>query len=173
MAAERRPGEVEAGSPSGRATIKKVEIFTDGACSGNPGPGGWGAILRSGGHEKELSGGEAATTNNRMEMTAAIKALRALKQPSAVTLYTDSRYVMDGATKWLAGWKTKGWKTADKKPVKNEDLWRALDVELARHQITWRWVEGHSGHVENERADALARGAIPGPKNPHPSTSSG
>jgi ribonuclease HI len=146
-----------------------VEIFTDGACSGNPGPGGWGVILRSGGHEKELSGGEQATTNNRMEMTAAIEALRALKQPSAVTLYTDSRYVMDGAMKWLSGWKTKGWKTADKKPVKNEDLWRVLDAEMARHQITWRWVEGHSGHVENERADVLARSAIPGPeKYPHP-----
>jgi ribonuclease HI len=144
-------------SPSSR-----IEIFTDGACSGNPGPGGWGAVLRSGGHEKELSGGEAATTNNRMELTAAIEGLRALKKPSAVTLYTDSRYVMDGAMKWLLGWKTKGWKTADKKPVKNEDLWRALDEQIARHQITWRWVEGHSGHVENERADMLARGAIPG-----------
>jgi ribonuclease HI len=154
---------VGTGSPSGRATIKKViEIFTDGACSGNPGPGGWGAILRSGGHEKELSGGERATTNNRMELTAAIEGLKALKKPSAVTLYTDSRYVMDGAMKWLAGWKTKGWKTADKKPVKNEDLWRALDEQLARHQIIWRWVEGHSGHVENERADELARNAIPG-----------
>jgi ribonuclease HI len=139
----------------------KIEIFTDGACSGNPGPGGWGAILRSGGHEKELSGGEAATTNNRMELTAAIEGLRAVKKPSAVTLYTDSRYVMDGAMKWLAGWKTKGWKTADKKPVKNEDLWRALDEQIARHQVTWKWVRGHDGHVENERADALARGAIP------------
>jgi ribonuclease HI len=163
LSSERRPGEVGTGSPSGRATIKKViEIFTDGACSGNPGPGGWGAILRSGGHEKELSGGERATTNNRMELTAAIEGLKALKKPSAVTLYTDSRYVMDGAMKWLAGWKTKGWKTADKKPVKNEDLWRALDEQLARHQIIWRWVEGHSGHVENERADELARNAIPG-----------
>jgi ribonuclease HI len=141
-----------------------IEIFTDGACSGNPGPGGWGAILRSGGHEKELSGGEHATTNNRMELTAAIEGLRAVKKPSAITLYTDSRYVMDGAMKWLAGWKTKGWKTADKKPVKNEDLWHALDEQIARHQITWKWVEGHSGHVENERADVLARGAIPGPK---------
>ena len=139
-----------------------VEIFTDGACSGNPGPGGWGAILRSGGHEKELSGGEPATTNNRMELTAAIEGLRALKKPSAVILHTDSRYVMDGAMKWLAGWKTKGWKTADKKPVKNEDLWHALDEQIARHQITWRWVRGHDGHVENERADVLARGAITG-----------
>ena len=140
-----------------------VEIFTDGACSGNPGPGGWGAILRSGGHEKELSGGEHATTNNRMELTAAIEGLRALKNASSVTLYTDSRYVMDGASKWLSGWKTKGWKTADKKPVKNEDLWRLLDHEMARHQIAWRWVAGHSGHPENERADRLARAAIPGP----------
>ena len=140
-----------------------VEIFTDGACSGNPGPGGWGAILRSGGHEKEISGGDPATTNNRMELMAAIEGLNALKNPSSVLLYTDSRYVMDGAMKWLGGWKVKGWKTADKKPVKNEDLWRALDSAMARHQIDWRWVRGHDGHVENERADALARGAIPGP----------
>ncbi len=140
-----------------------IDIFTDGACSGNPGPGGWGAILRQGDLEKELSGGEHATTNNRMEMRAVIEGLKALKKPSAVTIHTDSRYVMDGATKWLPGWKTKGWKTADKKPVKNEDLWRALDDEMARHKISWRWVAGHSGHVENERADALARGAIPGP----------
>ncbi len=140
-----------------------IEIFTDGACSGNPGPGGWGVILRSSGHEKELSGGEGATTNNRMELTAVIEGLKALKKSSAVTIHTDSRYVMDGAEKWLAGWKTKGWKTADKKPVKNEDLWRALDTEMARHTIRWKWVRGHTGHVENERADALARGAISGP----------
>ncbi len=139
-----------------------IEIFTDGACSGNPGPGGWGAILRTGGHEKELSGGEKATTNNRMEMMAVIEALKALKKPSAATIHTDSRYVMDGATKWLKGWKVKGWKTAGKDPVKNEDLWRALDAEMARHQIKWVWVRGHTGHPENERADALARGAIPG-----------
>ena len=138
-----------------------VEIFTDGACSGNPGPGGWAAILRSGHHEKEFSGGEAATTNNRMELMAVIEGLRKLKRPSNVTIHTDSRYVMDGAAKWLKGWKTKGWKTADKKPVKNEDLWRLLDQEMARHQIAWRWVAGHSGHPENERADALAREAIP------------
>jgi ribonuclease HI len=143
--------------------MKEVDIFTDGACSGNPGPGGWGAILRQGAHEKELSGGEAATTNNRMEMTAVIEGLKALKKSSAVTIHTDSRYVMDGAEKWLKGWKVKGWKTADKNPVKNEDLWRALDAEMARHQITWKWVRGHTGHVENERADVLARGAIPGP----------
>jgi ribonuclease HI len=141
-----------------------IEIFTDGACSGNPGPGGWGAILRQGAHEKELSGGETATTNNRMEMTAVIEGLKALKKPSAIIIHTDSRYVMDGAEKWLKGWKLKGWKTADKQPVKNEDLWRVLDAQMARHRITWKWVRGHTGHVENERADALARGAIPGLK---------
>ncbi len=139
-----------------------VEIFTDGACSGNPGPGGWGAILRSGAHEREISGGESQTTNNRMELMAVIQALTALKQASAVTIHTDSRYVMDGASKWLKSWKVKGWKTADKKPVKNEDLWRVLDAEMTRHQIQWHWVRGHSGHVENERADQLARSAIPG-----------
>ena len=138
-----------------------VEIFTDGACSGNPGPGGWGAILRAGGHERELSGGETATTNNRMEMTAVIAGLAALKVPSAVTLYTDSRYVMDGATKWIKNWKRNGWKTADKKPVKNDDLWRRLEAEAERHDVAWKWVRGHDGHAENERADALARGAIP------------
>lgn len=138
-----------------------IDIFTDGACSGNPGPGGWGAILRSGGHEREISGGEAATTNNRMELMAVIQALQALKTSSAVTVHTDSRYVMDGATKWILGWKKNGWKTADKKPVKNEDLWRALDSELGGHDVSWRWVKGHSDHVENERADALARAAIP------------
>ena len=142
-------------------TEQRVTIHTDGACSGNPGPGGWGAILSFGDHEKELMGGEAHTTNNRMELTAVIEGLKALKRASGVTIHTDSRYVMDGAAKWLKGWKTKGWKTADKKPVKNEDLWRLLDVEMARHQIRWVWVAGHSGHPENERADALARGAIP------------
>ena len=139
-----------------------IELFTDGACSGNPGPGGWGAILRTDGHEKELSGGEPTTTNNRMEMMAVIEGLNALKKPSAVTVFTDSRYVMDGAITWLANWKRRGWKTADKKPVKNEDLWRALDDAMARHTLKWQWVRGHTGHVENERADALARGAIPG-----------
>ena len=143
-------------------TGPRIDIFTDGACSGNPGPGGWGAILRSGGHEKELSGGEAATTNNRMELTAVIKGLEALKKASSVKVHTDSRYVMDGATKWLKRWKANSWKTADKKPVKNNDLWLALDALLAHHNVSWRWVEGHSGHPENERADALARGAIPG-----------
>ena len=139
----------------------RVDIFTDGACSGNPGPGGWGAILRSGAHERELCGGAPATTNNRMELTAVIEGLKALKRGSALRLHTDSRYVMDGAQKWLAGWKKNGWKTADKKPVKNEDLWRLLEVEASRHQIVWKWVRGHDGHLENERADALARGAIP------------
>lgn len=139
-----------------------VDVFTDGACSGNPGPGGWGVILRSGAHEKELSGGESTTTNNRMELTAVIRGLAALKSASNVTLHTDSRYVMDGATTWLKRWKANGWRTADKKPVKNDDLWRALDSEVARHEIQWRWVRGHTGHAENERADALARGAIPG-----------
>ena len=143
------------------AAMPHVVIHTDGACSGNPGPGGWGAILTFGDREKELKGGEANTTNNRMELMAVIEGLRKLKRPSNVTIHTDSRYVMDGAAKWLKGWKTKGWKTADKKPVKNEDLWRLLDHEMARHQIAWRWVAGHSGHPENERADALARSAIP------------
>ncbi len=142
-------------------TAQRIEIFTDGACSGNPGPGGWGAILRVGEHEKELSGGEKLTTNNRMEMMAAIKALEALKKPSAVTLYTDSKYVMDGLTQWLPRWKANGWKTSDKNPVKNDDLWKILDEAVKRHDVQWRWVRGHDGHVENERADALARGAIP------------
>ena len=141
--------------------MSAIEIFTDGACSGNPGPGGWGAILRAGAHEKELSGGEAATTNNRMEMTAVIRALQSVKQPSTIRLYTDSRYVIDGATKWIKSWKKNGWKTADKKPVKNEDLWRTLEEAAAPHALTWHWVRGHDGHIENERADALARGAIP------------
>ena len=139
----------------------RVDIFTDGACSGNPGPGGWAAILRAGKHEKELSGGDPATTNNRMELTAVIRALEALKQPSAAVVHTDSRYVMDGATKWLKRWKANGWRTADKKPVKNAELWRALEDASARHAVSWRWVEGHAGHAENERADALARKAIP------------
>jgi ribonuclease HI len=139
----------------------RVDIFTDGACSGNPGPGGWAAILRAGKHEKELSGGETATTNNRMELMAVIRALEALKQPSAAVVHTDSRYVMDGATKWMKNWKKNGWKTADKKPVKNEELWRALEDASVRHSVSWRWVRGHDGHPENERADALAREAIP------------
>ena len=138
-----------------------IDIFTDGACSGNPGPGGWAAILRYGDKEKELSGGEAATTNNRMELTAVIAGLTALKRQGPVTIHTDSRYVMDGASQWLKNWKARGWKTADRKPVKNEDLWRALDAAMDGHQIKWVWVRGHSGHVENERADQLARDAIP------------
>ena len=142
-------------------TKPKIDIFTDGACSGNPGPGGWGAILRSGGHEKEISGGEPATTNNRMEITAAVRALQSLKKSSQVVLHTDSRYLLDGATQWMTRWKANGWKTADKKPVKNEDLWHALDDAASKHDVQWRWVRGHSDHVENERADALARAAIP------------
>jgi len=145
---------------SARPTGKPVEIFTDGACSGNPGPGGWGAILRWDGKERELSGGAAETTNNRMELTAAIEALRALKRAVPVELYTDSVYVKDGITKWIHAWKAKGWKTAAKKPVKNQDLWRALDEALAEHTVTWHWVKGHAGHPENERADALARAAL-------------
>jgi ribonuclease HI len=141
--------------------VSAVEIFTDGACSGNPGPGGWAAILRSGAHEKEIFGGERLTTNNRMELMAAIRALEALKRSNTVMIYTDSRYVMDGLTKWLPRWKANGWKTSDKKPVKNDDLWRALDEAVTRHDVVWRWVRGHDGHLENERADALARAAIP------------
>jgi len=137
-----------------------VEIHTDGACSGNPGPGGWGALLRFRGIEKELSGGEAQTTNNRMELMAAIAALEALKRPSEIRLFTDSRYVMDGITKWIIGWKRNGWKTADKKPVKNDDLWRRLDAAAAQHRIDWRWVKGHAGDPLNERVDAIARAAI-------------
>jgi ribonuclease HI len=138
----------------------RVEIFTDGACSGNPGPGGWGAVLRYGATEKELSDGEPATTNNRMEMMAAIAALEALKRPSTVDLYTDSTYLRDGVMKWIHGWKRNGWKTAAKKPVKNVDLWQRLEEARAPHDVTWHWVKGHAGHPENERADALARGAI-------------
>ena len=137
-----------------------VTVYTDGACSGNPGPGGWGAILMSGPHRKELTGGEADTTNNRMELSAAIAALEALKKPSIVALHTDSNYVKDGITKWIHGWKRNGWKTADKKPVKNDDLWKRLEIALKRHKIEWHWVKGHAGHPENERADELARMAI-------------
>ena len=139
--------------------MSDVQIFTDGACKGNPGPGGWGALLRKGETEKELSGAEADTTNNRMEMTAAIEALKALKRPCTVDLYTDSKYLIDGITKWLPGWQKRGWKTADKKPVKNEDLWRELAALNAKHRISWHWVKGHSGHAENERVDRLASDA--------------
>lgn len=134
----------------------RVVIYTDGACSGNPGPGGWGARLEYAGHEKELFGGAAETTNNRMELTATIEALTALKRPCTIDLYTDSTYVRDGITKWIHGWKARGWKTADKKPVKNQDLWEALDAALMRHTVSWHWVKGHAGHPGNERADALA-----------------
>ena len=136
--------------------MKQIEAFTDGACSGNPGPGGWGVLLRHEGNERELYGGEAETTNNRMELLAAIEALSALKQPCHVQLTTDSTYVRDGITKWLQNWKKNGWKTAAKKPVKNQDLWMRLDEQTVRHRVEWRWVKGHSGHPENERADALA-----------------
>ena len=134
-----------------------VEIFTDGACSGNPGPGGWGANLRSGVHERELAGGEADTTNNRMELMAAIAALEALKRPTIVTVHTDSTYLKEGITRWLPQWKKRGWKTADKKPVKNVDLWQRLEAAASAHQVDWQWVRGHDGHAENERADQLAR----------------
>jgi ribonuclease HI len=137
--------------------MKHIEIFTDGACSGNPGPGGWGAILRWNGNEKELSGGEAETTNNRMELMAAISALESLKEPCSADLYTDSSYVRDGIGKWMFGWKKNGWKTADKKPVKNLELWQRLDEARKRHKVEWHWVKGHAGHPENERADELAR----------------
>jgi ribonuclease HI len=136
---------------------KTIEIWTDGACSGNPGPGGWGALIRIDGSEKELRGGEPATTNNRMELMAAIMALESQPKGSKVILHTDSQYVKDGLTKWMAGWKRNGWKTADKKPVKNQDLWVRLEAAAASHKVDWRWVRGHAGNIENERADALAR----------------
>ncbi len=140
--------------------MQPIEIYTDGACKGNPGPGGWGALLRVGQNEKALFGGESPTTNNRMELLAAIKALEALKRPSKVDLYTDSQYLRKGITEWLVNWKARGWRTAAKKPVKNEDLWRALDQAVAPHEINWHWVKGHSGHPGNERADQLANQGI-------------
>jgi ribonuclease HI len=143
--------------------VTSVAIYTDGACSGNPGPGGWGAVLTSGTHRKEISGGERETTNNRMELTAAIEALRALNGPVKVDLYTDSTYVKKGITEWIASWKRNGWRRRSGKrflPVKNEDLWRELDRLVSEHEIAFHWVEGHAGHTENERADALARSAI-------------
>ena len=139
--------------------LSKVEIFTDGACKGNPGPGGWGALIRYGTNEKELSGGESNTTNNRMELMAAIEALNALTRPCEVVLSTDSNYVKDGITKWIFGWQKNGWRTADRKPVKNADLWQALLEAVRRHKIEWQWVRGHNGHPENERADKLASDA--------------
>lgn len=140
---------------------KHVEIYTDGACSGNPGPGGWGVLMRYNGHEKEICGGEDETTNNRMEMMAVIKALEALKKASHVKLYTDSKYVMHGITEWMDGWKAKNWKTASKKPVKNKDLWVQIDDLVNQHSVEFIWVKGHAGHPENERADELARAGIP------------
>jgi ribonuclease HI len=141
-------------------TLGKVTIYTDGACKGNPGPGGWGVVLKSGDKEKHLHGGETLTTNNRMEMTAVIEALKALKMPCHVSLYTDSKYVMQGVTEWLSGWKARGWKTAGKDPVKNVDLWQEIDSLLGTHEITWHWVKGHAGHPGNELADALANKGV-------------
>ena len=140
--------------------VVDIQIFTDGACRGNPGPGGWGVILRSGSHEKELFGGEQSTTNNRMELRAAIEGLAALKRPSRVTVTTDSQYVRQGITQWIEGWKRNQWRTSAKKPVKNRDLWQLLDQLTSRHEVTWEWVKGHSGHPDNELADALANRGI-------------
>jgi ribonuclease HI len=139
---------------------RPVQIFTDGACSGNPGPGGWGAVLRCDGKEKELKGGEPVTTNNRMELMAAISALETLKRDCSVDMFTDSNYLKDGITKWIHSWRRNGWRTAEKKPVKNAELWQRLDAALGRHQIRWHWVRGHAGHAENERADELARAGM-------------
>jgi len=144
------------------STNETIDLFTDGACRGNPGPGGWGVLLRWRDHEKELKGGERDTTNNRMEMMAAIKGLESVKRPARIRIYTDSTYLRDGITKWIHGWKKRGWKTADKKPVKNIDLWQRLEAALEPHQVDWHWVKGHDGHPENERADALARAGVPG-----------
>lgn len=151
-----RGARIPAVSSSAGAALATVTIYTDGACRGNPGPGGWGAVLEAGVHRKTICGGEAETTNNRMELTAAIEALAALKRPSSVALYTDSVYVRDGITRWLPSWKTRGWRTAAKKPVKNQDLWQRLDALAATHDIDWHWVKGHAGHPGNEAADALA-----------------
>ena len=140
-----------------------IEAFTDGACSGNPGPGGWGVLLRMGGHEKELFGGEAHTTNQRMEIRAAIEALKALNKHCAITIHSDSKYVVQGMTEWIHGWKKNGWKNAAKKPVSNQDLWQELDAAAATHEVRWQWVKGHAGHAENERADELARRGVPTP----------
>ena len=144
------------------SALPQVSMWTDGACSGNPGPGGWGALLRFGEHAKELNGGEKDTTNNRMEMMAVLKGVQALKQPCSVHIYTDSTYVLKGMTEWIVGWRKRGWKTASGAAVKNVDLWQALDHALAQHQVEWTWVKGHAGHAENERADELARGGIDG-----------
>jgi ribonuclease HI len=147
--------------------MKHVVVYTDGACEGNPGPGGWGAVLLYGQHRKELSGGTPATTNNRMELMASIEALRALKTPCTVELHTDSQYVMNGITKWIKGWKAKGWRTANKEPVKNVDLWKALDEAVAVHVVEWHWVKGHAGHEHNERCDELAVAAAAGMRERH------
>lgn len=157
MSTSDTPAPAGPGTPG---TPAHVEMWTDGACKGNPGVGGWGALLRSGGHERELFGGEAVTTNNRMELTAVIEGLRALNQPCRVDLHVDSQYVMQGVTKWIAGWKRNGWRTADKKPVKNQDLWQELDAQVARHAISWHWVKGHAGDPGNEHADALANRGV-------------
>ena len=148
-------------APAGGAGEGTVDIWTDGACKGNPGPGGWGAWLRWGEAERELFGGEKVTTNNRMELTAVIEGLRALTRPVQVTLHVDSQYVMQGVTSWMAGWKRNGWLTKDKKPVKNQELWQALDAELARHEVRWVWVKGHAGDPGNEKADELANRGVP------------
>lgn len=148
--------------PRWRVAEVRVEIYTDGACSGNPGPGGWGSVMLYKGHRKELSGGERLTTNNRMELLAVIRALESLSRPCEVTVYTDSVYVMKGITEWISAWKARQWKTAGKKPVKNVDLWQALEAAVEPHEVGWKWVKGHSGVTENERADELARQAIPG-----------
>lgn len=148
-------------APHREAAAKAVEIYTDGACKGNPGPGGWGALLTFDGKERELFGGEDATTNNRMELTAVIEALSALTRTSRVVVHTDSQYVQKGITEWIRGWKAKGWRTAAKTPVKNVDLWKKLDELAARHEIAWKWVKGHAGHDGNERADALANRGVP------------
>ena len=156
------PPDAQAGSQDRRLlddAVQPIELFTDGACLGNPGPGGWGVVLRWRRHEKELSGGEPLTTNNRMELTAAIEGLAAIKRPSLIRLFTDSIYVRDGISRWIAGWKRNGWRTANRKPVKNADLWLRLDEVAAPHRIEWCWVKGHAGHVDNERADALATAA--------------
>ena len=150
------------GKSSGQGS-PRVRIYTDGACSGNPGPGGWGAVLLYNGERKEICGGEINTTNNRMELEATIQALQALKRRSTVALFTDSRYIIDGITQWIDGWKARGWRTAGKKPVKNMDLWQLLDAQTSNHDVTWHWVKGHDGDRENERADMLARRGIPKP----------
>ena len=175
---EKPLGSVGASGDAAPTGPLEVLAFTDGACSGNPGPGGWGVLLQAkrGGvlmRERELSGGAPETTNNRMELQAAAEALEALDRPTSVIVVTDSSYVQKGVTQWIHGWRRNGWKTADKKPVKNEDLWRRLDAARARHQVDWRWVKGHAGHPENERADALARGAIAQFKKPRNAPSDG